>query len=84
MKITTTYYNVGMSDPHVVAAILRLLQEGNVPSRIGMRQVKGYVEDNFRYYGLTVDSVEDLHGDVPEDGDPIWQKVDKVAERLGF
>lgn len=84
MKITTTYYNVGMSDPHVQSAILRLLQEGNTPSRIGIRQVKRYVEENFRSYGLSVDSIEDLNGDVPDDDDPIWDKMHAVAQRLGL
>lgn len=84
MKITTTYYNVGMSDPHVQAAILRLLREGNAPSRIGIRQVKRYVEDNFRFHGLAADCIEDLNGDVPDDEDPIWDKMHAVAQRLGL
>ena len=84
MKITTTYYNVGMSDPHVQSAILRLLREGNTPSRIGIRQVKGYVEDNFRFHGLSADSIEDFIGDVPDDDDPIWDKMHAVAQRLGL
>ena len=84
MKITVTYYNVDMSDPQVQAAILRLLQEGNAPSRIGIRQVRKYVKENFLHYGLSVNDVGDLDGDVPDDDDPIWQKVDHVAKRLGL
>lgn len=85
MKITTTYYNVGMSDPHVQAALLRLLQEGVPPSRVGIRQVKRYVEDYFRFYGLQAHSVADIfHGDIPHDDDPIWERVYALAERLGL
>ena len=83
MKITTTFYNVGMSDPHVQAAILQLLQGGNAPSRIGIRQVKRVVEDNFRMYGLNVSAVSDLMP-LPDEDDPIWERMDAVAERLGI
>lgn len=83
MVITTTYWNVGMSDPHVQAAILRLLQQGTQPSRMTMKAVKAMTTENFRHYGLCVSAVSDLIEE-PDEDDPIWQKMDKVAERLGL
>lgn len=79
MKVKVEFI-VQRHDPHVDAAILDLLRQGQQPSRIRKRDVINGIKSYLHDYGCNVNEVADVDIDDPTDDE--WEQMDYVKDRI--